>query len=1431
MPGTGRQIARWLRAWVWLLAWAGTADLLRGAQEFIVGAHRFSAGTVRVSLPGQEYASRFPCIWHGGTLPNRADYTLEFPVAAEYRLDVLYTAADSRPVDILIDGRKLMTGIAAVTGSWETAQAAWETQGSFRLTPGLHTIRLERQECMPHICALRLASSVPFPADWQPPPQAVDDVDWQANTTSRIPIAAEDFDRSNLRVSLPGESYAGRYACIWNGEVYPNQAEYEIDFPVATEYTLYALYTAQDSRPVDILVDGKAVTTGFAGVTGDWSTNAATWEKQCVLSLTAGVHTIRLERKDCIPHICALRFEAPVPFPPGWVLHRPALDERRAREARAKRLQTGLSALDLIDPEAMRRAIKHLAACFPDAFPATDRWGADIEAMAIARDATRKAMAGGDEQALAAVAELQAAQRRLLLRNPLAAIERLLVVRRSAGAPALGLPCNWQSNGCLPRSGFDDELALMPVAEPGAPLTPVYRPESPVFVGDVDLHFDAQRLLFSSIGSQGRWQVFEIGCDGTGLRQVTPGTEEDVDNYDACYLPDERIVFTSTRPYVSVPCVNGSSRVANLFSMDPDGGGIRQLAFDQEHNWCPTVMNDGRVLYTRWEYTDTPHTHSRLLFTMNPDGTEQREYYGSNSYWPNSMFYTRPIPGHTTQVVTIVSGHHGVRRMGELVILDPRQGRHEASGAVQRIPGYGLPVEAKVEDNLVDGSWPKFLHPFPLGDADRPETCGKYFLVACQPSAESLWGIYLVDAFDNLVLLREEPGYALLEPVPLRPVRRPPVIPDRVDLTRRDAIVQLSDVYRGPGLEGVPRGTVRRLRLFSYTYDYPDMGGPQGVVGLEGPWDIRRILGTVPVDADGSAHFRVPANTPISVQPLDAEGRAVQVMRSWFTAMPGEGVACVGCHEPQNAAGPATRASAVFRPPVEIAPWRGPPRGYSFAREVQPVLDQFCLGCHDGSPAREAMGAVDLRGSVTITDYDSRYHHGGRDAGHFSVGYANLQRFVRRPGLESDYHLLTPMECHASTTALIQTLAKGHHGVQLNEEAWDRLCTWIDLNAPFHGSWITIAGEERVRPPAQRRREMLRRYGGVDVDLEWLGPDLPPPGPASAPAAEPSRPPPLRIDGWPLSPAEAKQRQQETAPAMERTIDLGDGLALALVFVPGGRFVMGDANGFPDELPQTAVTVGPFWMGRCEVSNGQYARFDPRHDSRVELRHAMQFGVQGWPLNLPDQPVSRVSWERAMAFCDWLSQRTGEPFALPSEAQWEYACRAGSDQAFSFGPLDGDFSPFANLADTKLRDAVSHPYMKDNVPLENPTRYDDWIPRDTRFRDGHLVSCATGVLQANAWGLRDLHGNVWEWTRTVARPYPYVDDDGRNARDASGPRVVRGGSWRDRPIWARASVRLAYAPWQRVYNTGFRVVCPVAESTTGTPSRTGGALAAAARGP
>ncbi len=1258
------------------------------------------------------------------------------------------------------------------------------------------------------LCAIGLSLLFGCEPAWGEPP---------VKPAGRFLIPAYAYDRGvNIETCTSGtSSYADAEPMVGNRR-HPSSIEYDIDFPVSTEYTLSIRYAAHTARPLQLFLDGKGLGLCCRTPTGGWNTSAAAWEKTCIMRVTRGRHTVKLSSDGYFPHVVALRLDTLVAFPKDWKLHRPA----------ARKLPEPPPSPTEVKTDALRLAINDVMETFGSEFPGGQQYLRRLDDLAakmkeLPSEATAELRDVKDD--------LVALRREALLANPLLNFDKLLLVKRNVGSPRLGLPQNWESNSSLAKTGYDDQIAVLSAVSPDGKITTLFRPTGGQFVGDVDLHCDADRMLFSMPGASKspesriqnregkrsdnvselstldsrpspRWQVFEIRADGSGLRQLT-GEQPDVDSYDACYLPSGKIVFTSTACFIGVPCVTGASHVATLYVMDADGRNIRKLCFDQEHNWCPTLLNNGRVLYSRWEYTDTPHSNTRLLFHMNPDGTEQRAYYGSNSYWPNSIFYARPIPGHPTQVVGIVGGHHDNPRMGELIIFDPARGRFEADGVVQRIPGYGQKVEPIIADGLTRNSWPKFLHPYPLSE--------KYFLVSSKPTPQSLWGIYLVDVFDNMVLIKELPSYALLEPLPFRKTLTPPTISEKVDLDRRDAEVYIADIYAGDGLKGIPRGTVKSLRLFTYHFAYHNLSGSMGVVGMDGPWDIKRVIGTVPVCEDGSARFSIPANTPISVQPLDNQGKALQLMRSWMTAMPGETVTCTGCHDNQNTAPPAKRTLALAGPATKIKPWHGPMRGFSYAREVQPVIDRHCVGCHNGRPQPDGSEIADLRGTEKISDY--RIHGAAAMGGRFSVGYAELHRFVRRPGLESDYHLLEPMEFHADTTQLVQMLTKGHHGVKLDTEAWDRLITWIDLNCPYHGTWGEDVGEPG--PQRQRRRELLWLYGNVDDDPETI------PRPARAsiysgpvdpivpnPPADVASPP-VDCPNWPFDAAEARRRQEATGARWQRTVDLGHGMAMQLVLIPAGEFIMGNPLGAADERPAARMRIErPFWMGTCEVTNRQYAEFDPLHDSHVESMLSACHGVHGHPLNRPEQPVVRVSWTEAMAFCRWLSQKTGRRFSLPTEAQWEYACRAGTTTPMYYGDLDTDFSRSANMADAKLSHLARDWYILDK-PIENPTKYDDWIPKDSRFDDGAVLSVGPRRYQTNAWALYDMHGNVAEWTATNHKTYPYRHQDGRNTAMADGRKVIRGGSWRDRPRRCTASFRLSYPPYQRVYNVGFRVVC------------------------
>ncbi len=971
-------------------------------------------------------------------------------------------------------------------------------------------------------------------------------------------------------------------------------------------------------------------------------------------------------------------------------------------------------------------------------------------------------------------------QRNVLLCSPELDFDSFLFVRRD---PALmGLPENYNSNSSIPAVGYRDELCRYNIRT-GETKT-VYKPEHGEFVGDLELYYDASKVMFSSpdVNANDRWRLWELPLNEDGSAAGQPKIVEmaadlpDVDNYDGSYLPDDRIVFCSTAPMTGVPCINGSGHVCNLYLREHDGS-VRQLTIEQDHDWNPVVMNNGRVMYLRWEYVDLPHCFSRILFHMNPDGTNQSELYGSGSYWPNSIFYARPLPGASTKFVGVVTGHHELNRVGDLVVFDPSLGRKEAEGAVQRIPGYGKKVEPIACDLPIAQDWPKFLHPYPISDT--------LFIVSCKRSAESPWEICLVDTFDNIATLVSEDGNAALEPIPLRETERQPIVADRVDLDSTTADVFIADIYEGEGLKGVPRGEVKSLRVFSYQFAYQGMGAEPYSVGLDGPWDPRRIIGTVPVAEDGSASFKIPAYVPIALQPLDKDGKAIQIMRSWITAMPGESVSCIGCHESQNSTGTTDpRGVASRSTPAEIAPFHGPTRGFGFESEIQPILDRYCVECHHSHAASdknvkrpnetfELQGMPDFTQSAPKPALENGSYIAEKSP--ISNSYYQLRRFVRTVTKESQMETHRPYDFHADSTLLVQIL-QNYHTVELDPVSWEKLYTWIDLNAPYNGSWGEMIRDDPALVKSQyaRREELRKLYAPGSEQL-----DDDPNAPTPAQAVEETD---LRVrfkSEYTTDPEVAKSVDVDKIKT-ER-VDLGDGVRLELRNLRG-----------------TGLSVGRF-----EITNEQYKLFDPTFNAGIEYGDFIQFspGERGWLLSRKKQPVVRVSYKDAEAFCAWLTEKTGNTYRLPTLAEWKLFAQA--EQDFAFGDAAADYGKYENLADSTH--ALISPFgwtgRVDTLPA--------WRPVDWDVNDHSRVSAPVGSYLPNKLGLFDVQGNVGEWTSTERVDTRSVVDIAKNevvSESKTTKKVVAGGSWLLPARYAGKDALRAFPEYYDLRDVGFRVV-------------------------
>ncbi len=1030
---------------------------------------------------------------------------------------------------------------------------------------------------------------------------------------------------------------------------------------------------------------------------------------------------------------------------------------------------------------------------------------AKYEPMMLELEGYAKGTAGGGLSAEERVGKMAQLRRTILLSNPLLDSDKIIVGRYQLGAranramaPQLGTqPNNWSNQSSARRDGFNGEIAELSNLRgdvKDVALRTIYKPADSTSVTDMQLHWDGERILFTTTDANRRWGVFEVNRDGTNFHKVINVPEPDLEFMDGGYMPDGTIMAMSNIGYQGVPCVNGADQVGNMIKYDPGTGAMRRITFDQDANWHPRVMNNGRLMYVRWEYTDLTHYYSRFVMHANPDGTETKALYGSGGWFPNSIFDVQPLPNGNSTFVGIISGHHGVARSGRMMLFDPAKGRKEVSGIIQEVPFSKRPVVPLIKDELVNDVWPQFIKPWPISD--------HFFLVSAKLDPNIPWGIYLVDIYDNMTLLAMTEGEGFINPVLVtkRPV--PPVIPDRIKPAEKEATFFVQDIYQGEGLPGVPVGTVKKLRIFAYEYAYVDTPSDHTAQGIQSGWDIKRVLGEVDVEPDGSVMFKAPANTPISMQPLDSEGRAIQWMRSWVTGMPGEVVSCVGCHEDQNSMPIPKRAMASLKAPKALEVPEGGVRSFTYELEVQPILDRACVSCHGEK------SSTDLRGGRSVDRILTNKRSNQGQALITSASYIALHPYVSRQGPEADIYVMRPYEYHASTSELVKILKRGHHGVELTDTEWRKLYEWIDLNAPYHGQFVDNKVSYCPTNQYDRRIELANKYGngaGVDWRREIADFEAYLEAKGKAEPAKPTPPPKpqyakVEAAGWPMT-ADRSAALVAGADA-RREVEIAPGVNIAFVRIPAGSFVMGSNTRGQNNSPANVVKVEkPFWMATTELTNEQYNVLFPKHDSRYIAQFWKDHVGPGYEANRPDQPVIRITWNEAMEYCKMLAEKTGLNITLPTEAQWEWACRAGSGEDMWYGAYNASFARHENLADNSLANMAVIGVDPQPMRHDDPAfPYYNFLLRDPSVNDGNMVVADVAKYEPNPWGLYDMHGNVAEFTRSSYAPYPY------DASAESDQKVYRGGSWIERPKNSTAYARNEVYAWQSLIGVGMRLV-------------------------
>ena len=560
-------------------------------------------------------------------------------------------------------------------------------------------------------------------------------------------------------------------------------------------------------------------------------------------------------------------------------------------------------------------------------------------------------------------------------------------------------------------------------------------------IRDPEVSFSGEKILFSYRKSiEDDYHIYEINADGTNLKQLT--FAKGVSDIDPIYLPNNQIVFSSTRE--PKYCMCNRHIMANLYRMNPDGSNIVQLGKSTLFEGHAALMEDGRLVYDRWEYVDRNFGDAQGLWTVNPDGTRHAIYYGNNTSSPGGIIDPRPLPDSKLMLCIFGSCHD--RPWGALALIDRSRGVDGKEAVVKIWPDHA-------RDLIGTGDWDTFMKldtryedPFPLSQSK--------FLVSRSihlekntghhPVREKM-GIYLVDLSGKEILIHEDDSLSCFDPMPLSARIRPREIPTARLFDNSPGNFYVQDVYEGTHMTHVERGAVKYLRVVESpekrTYTEAAWGG-QGQQAPGVNWhsfETKRVLGTIPVEEDGSANFTAPSGKYLYFQLLDEDKKMIQSMRSGVIIQPGETSGCIGCHEDRLSAplNLSKMPMALRKRPHDISRDIDKEAVFSYTDRVQPIFDRHCVSCHDFN--KEAGSSLILSGDRNP---------------YFNASYVDLH--VKKQiqcigggpaGLQQAY----TWGSHKSR--LVAVLEAGHHDISLSLEEMETLYTWIDLNGIYYARY------------------------------------------------------------------------------------------------------------------------------------------------------------------------------------------------------------------------------------------------------------------------------------------------------------------------------------------------------------------------------------------